>query len=416
MCNSGCVDIHLAFNIYIMSSSSLRRDRNISTTSLKRDREVFISDAVKTQSTSDETIPRASHNENDCNSKLLGQKLREEPTSIAACPMKKASSEQADGSIHQQPAGSMGCPMKQIDDYSRSSLAPEEAFKSQVSTASKSLYTGLRAQCEDIEANLHMAEVEVLKKDDVAFVLKSNQMELDALKMAHANELKTLKIEQDGVLAARAERKKAKLYSRQTIRSTKRRDKLIQQQEASAAAALRNKDLFNTKRNCFDLQIAHMTEIHQKQLKNLAASQERHLQYEKTLNDLENRHLKEEVRNTVTKKFHVRQSFQIALNKRINDQLREYQLMELRHCKEFFEVEISGFEDHGALTIKHSERFAELDAKQMNEKHAEMEVLLSAHEAQKLALLQQNNVKALKKLVNDNRIILRQLKLKHDQA
>jgi hypothetical protein len=31
--------------------------------------------------------------------------------------VKKASSEQADGSIHQQPAGSMGCPMKQIDDY-----------------------------------------------------------------------------------------------------------------------------------------------------------------------------------------------------------------------------------------------------------------------------------------------------------
>jgi hypothetical protein len=112
-------------------------------------------------------------------------------------------------------------------------------------------------------------------------------------------------------LTDRFERKIAKKQARSTIRGTKRRDNLIQQQEYAAAQEARNREAFVSKRAIFDMLISHMEETHEKQHSSLVASQDRRLQYEKQLSDLECRHLKEEVRNTNSKKFHVRQTYQM---------------------------------------------------------------------------------------------------------
>lgn len=58
--------------------------------------------------------------------------------------------------------------------------------------------------------------------------------------------------------------------ARTTIRGTKRRDMLIQQQHASTAAASCNHVAFTQKRAEFDLLTMHMSEVHEKQRKNLA--------------------------------------------------------------------------------------------------------------------------------------------------
>jgi hypothetical protein len=130
-----------------------------------------------------------------------------------------------------------------------------------------------------------------------------------------------------------------------------------------------------------------MAETHGKQRKNLAAAQEKNMHYDKTLNELESRHLRVEVRNTIAKKVQVRQTYQIAFNKRISDQLREYQLMELRHAKERFEVEMLGFEEHGSMKLKHDARISELEVRQVNERHTEKEFLRNTHETEQLQTL-----------------------------
>jgi hypothetical protein len=92
----------------------------------------------------------------------------------------------------------------------------------------------------------------------------------------------------------------------------------------------------------------------------LLRSQERTFANEKLLVDLETRHLKEEVRSTILKKFQVRQNHLGHLNKRINDNLRELQLMELRHSKERFELEMVCFEEIGSKKINHENAHADL--------------------------------------------------------
>ena len=89
-------------------------------------------------------------------------------------------------------------------------------------------------------------------------------------------------------------------------------------------------------------------------------SQERAYSNEQLLVDLETRHLKEEVRSTILKKFQVRQNHLGHLNKRINDNLREIQLMELRHTKEKFELEMVSFEELGSKKILHENSHAEM--------------------------------------------------------
>lgn len=182
---------------------------------------------------------------------------------------------------------------------------------------------------------------------------------------------------------ARAERKLAKKQTRATVRGTKRRDILIQQQDEASATALRNREEFAQKRAAFDTLNINITEIHEKQRKNLINAQERKLKSDKSLNEYETRHLKPEIRSTIAKKFRnssslildVRQSFQMALNKRINDQLREYQLMELRHIKERFELELSGFEEQATIKNKQANNISQITARHVEEHHAEKEFL-----------------------------------------
>lgn len=101
------------------------------------------------------------------------------------------------------------------------------------------------------------------------------------------------------------------------------------------------------------------------------------------LSDMESRHLKPELRITIAKKFHVRQNYQVALNKRINDHLSEFQLLEVHHSKEKFEAKMAGFEGYGSLKIRHSSRLSDLSARQVEEHHAKKQYLRTSHENEK---------------------------------
>lgn len=292
---------------------------------------------------------------------------------------------------------------------------PEKLFQNYTETKIKNLFESLRKETDNIERNIAVGESEVLKRDELAFLMKRHDLALSNLQTAHSTDLQKRKDALEAILVARSERKKAKRDARKSIRSSKRRDQLIQQQKASADAAARIRETIGEKRSGFDALTQYMYDNHEKQRKNLVHSQERKDANEKLLVDLETRHLKEEVRGALMKKFQVRQSHLSTLNKRINDNLREVQLMELRHSKERFELEMVAFEEIGSKRILHENQLADLRLRHQNEMHNEKEAVLSKKEAAKESLLARKHAQELKQLAQTQRIEMRQLRLRQDE-
>jgi hypothetical protein len=164
-----------------------------------------------------------------------------------------------------------------------------------------------------------------------------------------------------------------------------------------------------------------MYNVHEKQRKNLIQAQERKINNEKLMVNLETRHLTEEMRATVLKKFQVRQNHQgyfsfidRHLNKRINDNLREVQLLELRYAKENFELEMLGFEELGSRKIAQENQIADLSLKQMNEMHTEKENLLIQYENAKEEQMKIMFETELAELVKQQHAELKKLKNTQD--
>ncbi|KAJ3273908.1 hypothetical protein HDV01_003739 [Terramyces sp. JEL0728] len=301
-------------------------------------------------------------------------------------------------------------------------ITAEQDYRNHTAEETKNLFDHLREETDEIEKNIGKGERDVLLKDEIAFLTRRHDLALSNLAQAQVADFQKQKESLAAVLVARAERKKAKKEARKSIRASKRRDQVIQQQKNAAQAAARIREAINEKRLAFDALSSHMNEIHDKQRKNLIHGQERRFSSEKTLCVLETRHLKvnlgkhqEELRSTILKKFHVRQNHQGHLNKRINDNLREFQLLELRHSKEKFELEIVSFEEVGNRRIVHETQMAELRLKHMNEMHTEKENVVAKKEASKEAYLLALHQKELRELAHEQKIAIRQLRIKQDE-
>jgi hypothetical protein len=309
-----------------------------------------------------------------------------------------------------------GCPVvhRAIDNQS-GSIDVEKEYLTFSARQTRDLFNGLRDQTEQIEDHIGQGEREVLLKDEIAFLMRRHEVAISNLVHAQNVDYQKLKDRLESIITARSERKKAKREARVSIRSSKKRDQIIQQQEKAANAAFRVRETISERRAAFDLVTQHMYEMHEKQRKNMIQSQERRFQNEKLLVDLETRHLKEEVRSALQKKFQVRQNHQQHLNKRINDNLREVQLMELRHSKERFELEMVSFEEVGNKEIIRETTLDSLKLRHLNEMHNEKENVLSKHEQEKEDMLKAQHAKELRLLQHEQRIEIRQLKIKQDQ-
>eukprot|EP00842_Homolaphlyctis_polyrhiza_P006348 jgi/Hompol1/6714/HPOL_005053-RA len=289
------------------------------------------------------------------------------------------------------------------------------SFRSAMDDKNKSLYDTLRNECERIEANFHNAECEVLRADDITFLMMRNQAELAELALAQSIEAKNKEESFEKMIAGRQERKEAKRIHRADLRRTKRRDLLILRQQTASQLATSVRIILSQRRQAFDDLIEHMESVHEKSRKQLIAAQDRKMQYEKALNELECQHLPTEMRSTVIKKFAIRQNYQIAVNKRINDQLREIQQVETRQAKEKFELESRCYEERSNLRATHVTRSAEMADSQLVELHAEKERVLARHEKDKLAGMTSRHQQEMKAMARENRIATRQFKLKQEQ-
>ncbi|KAJ3261494.1 hypothetical protein HK103_005329 [Boothiomyces macroporosus] len=273
-------------------------------------------------------------------------------------------------------------------------------------------YQKLREQTELVEENVAIGEAEVLRSKEIAFMMRQNEMAMSNLVTAHNIDLQKMKQLYERTLAARRERKINKRETRKTIRGAKKRDLIIQQQEKSALAAARVKETIAEKRLAFDQLNAHMHEVHDIQRDNLVRSQDRRMAYEKFICDLETRSLKPEVRSTILKKLQVRHTHQGHLNKIINDNLREFQLLELQHIKEKFELDMVSFDEVGNKKIVHENRLADMRLRHMNEIHEEKENVMIKKEAAKEVELQSKYDREIRKLQNEQKMERKQLRAK----
>jgi hypothetical protein len=338
----------------------------------------------------------------------------EDQHQTSGCPMKEA--REGGGCVFSnQASAEVTADLTVLDSITRTGGSLEEEYLNYSAKQTKDLFDALRNQTDSIEDSIGQGEREVLLKDEIAFLLRQHEVAVANLTHAQNTDYQKYKLRLEAKLQARAERKKAKREARASTRASKKRDFIIQQQEKGAISAFRVRDTISERRAAYDLLTQHMYEIHDKQRKNLVHAQERKFQNEKLLVDLETRHLKEEMRSTLMKKFQVRQNHQGHLNKRINDNLREVQLMELRHSKERFELEMVSFEEVSNKGIVHANTIDSLRLRQMNELHAEKENVISKHEQEKEELLKAQQKRELKRLQQEHRIALKQLRIKHDQ-
>nr|KAJ3418769.1 Receptor-type guanylate cyclase gcy-13 [Polyrhizophydium stewartii] len=278
-----------------------------------------------------------------------------------------------------------------------------------------SIYDAMRMECEEMEFNLMKARDQILQKEDVAFLMQRNDEEITKLQIQQAKELKEKADMFDKSTKARAERKAAKKLHRSNMRRIKYRDMLIQKQETIERAAQLLRQGVLDQSEAFETLMSHVRSVHEQQRVELMAAQERKLEYERAINDLEINSKPDEIRLGLAKKFQVRQSHQRILNKRLNEHLRDRQIVEARHVKEKFELESRCADEMGTLRVSHVTRIAEQQESQFLELNNEKERLQAEHEARKLAALAQRHQAELKRLQQVQRLAIKQLRSMHDQ-
>ena len=171
-------------------------------------------------------------------------------------------------------------------------LSAEAEFLEYSAKQTKSLFNKLRDQTDQIEGSIAVGESEVLHRDEIAFLAARHELAVIKLKDSHTVDYQKRKDALAATLVARRDRKKTKREARKSIRASKKRDQIIQQQEKAAHAAARIRETISEKRVAFDGLTQHLYAIHDKQRKNLIHAQERKFANEKLMVDLETRHLK----------------------------------------------------------------------------------------------------------------------------
>lgn len=232
------------------------------------------------------------------------------PIDGKACPYKESASEGCEN----EPNNSINSvcqfkPAKAEPQKVGSSSADEAAIKpvvDHVNAKATSIFESVRNDCIAVEANMKKAEEEARYREDLSFMVQRNEAEIALTQSLQKDELIQRKDAFAKSIDARKERKVAKKTLRTMMRQTKMRDRTIMLQEEASRVAARVKEILAKKRAAFDLLVQHMENLHEKQRKQLSAAQERKLQYEKMINDIQNRHLKEEVKASLAKNLQVR--------------------------------------------------------------------------------------------------------------
>jgi hypothetical protein len=172
-----------------------------------------------------------------------------------------------------------------------------------------------------------------MKAED-AFFSEEDELEIVQALTRQAEELKCIKSLHESLLKDRGSRKQSKRLQREMQREIKQLHLKIHNQEQAQRTADEVKKMLQAHHERIERLITHTEDRHLKQTKQMTAAQERKISDQRVLMELQCRHLNEEQRSDAMKEFQFRVGHQKTLDKKVNDQLRDRQLMELRHLKD----------------------------------------------------------------------------------
>ena len=164
--------------------------------------------------------------------------------------------------------------------------------------------------------------------------MAQDDKEILGTKVRQAIEIKELLARQAESIQDIQKRKSAKKFQREQQREIKNLYLKTHDQDIAYKKTDEVKQNLREHRERSELLVSHIEERHQKQIKQFAAAEERKINDQRTLVELECRHLNEEQKSEAMKEFQSKCSHQKALDKKKLDQIREHQRVELRHFKD----------------------------------------------------------------------------------
>jgi len=294
-------------------------------------------------------------------------------------------------------------------DELRKTTGPE-GFRIQQGLKVKGIIKNLLVDSDKIEEHINLGENELFFKGDEAFFTSQNETEVNQLLARQAEELRALKNLQEQLIKDRCERKEAKRFQRELQRESKLKDSIIHDQDAAHKTAKEVKTILSEHLQRIEQLVSHTEEKHKKQLAQLSDSQDRKISDQRILMELQCRNLAEDEKNDQMKEFHFKINHQKSIDKKVTDQLRERQAMELRHLKDRMDMETMMKEELSTIKANLLVVQQQTARSQRLEYVTEKDRIDASCEAQKVIKLQVEDNIQVNKLLSHQRQQVRLLK------
>eukprot|EP01137_Pigoraptor_chileana_P032530 Opistho-2@22044 len=217
----------------------------------------------------------------------------------------------------------------------------------------KVITSDLRLEIARIEENLRLAQTYVHNQSDEAHIMAADFQESEHLSQAQEKERRRLeerlKAEADELAEAeKVQRQQAALWQKMRDMQT-RIHNLEEAREINSAARAR----LNTKREAFEVKVAHIAERQMNERKQLDDAQKRQDINTQMLLELEVKHLSHREQATILKTQRLDAEHFRVIQRKQAEQLRESQLMEQKHTQKEFELEFRTAEGRENLDADH---------------------------------------------------------------
>jgi hypothetical protein len=155
--------------------------------------------------------------------------------------------------------------------------------------------------------------------------------------------LRAIRALQEQQIQDTSKRAALKRYQRELQREIKNLFEKTHNQETAYRKTEEVKQTLLEHRERAEKHVEHVEERHLRQLKQFTAAEDRKIQDQRILMELQVRHLSEDQKAEAMKEYHSRMNHQKTVDKKRLDQIREQQRMELRHLRDKADCETVSF-------------------------------------------------------------------------
>ncbi|KAI9183886.1 hypothetical protein H9P43_002938 [Blastocladiella emersonii ATCC 22665] len=281
---------------------------------------------------------------------------------------------------------------------------PVTTWRDSMDTILRRIFENLRLDIDRMETHIRQAENEVFRKEEEAFFIRQDEIEVNQLLKRQADELQRAEDVYQAMLEERKMRKHTKKLQATIHKEAKARDTKMCYQDEAKHMAMQLRNTLAQHRKRFEFLIIHIDSKHDRQRVQLEESQERKIREQRALLEIETRGLNEDVRAEVFKDFAYRMNHQSALDKHVAEQLHDLQQLELKHRKERFDAEAKSLEEVAFLRATQHRFINELEAKLRIDYSVEKERIDEAREKIKLMQLEIKHMAAIKALQSHHKV------------